>query len=169
MAQFRPNNDYHVLPKTRVGNTRNPIPFEAGNYNGNPFINVSEDGRSVTFTLQSGPTKNGVNGCFVENLIQFSAHLVHFRNQIKHRHEANKAVDKLTEALFWLDNRNAVDWHHRRFTNQMRFASRQVQDPFACDCIGCDPDDCLAQAERVPPVPSLHLEETSPAPVSDSG
>ena len=72
----------------------------------NKFIYVRQDKNSISFTIQNGPIKeNGVNGCQVDTIIEAAKIIINGLNKNFPCKENEKAIEKLTEALMWLEER----------------------------------------------------------------
>ena len=77
-------------------------PLPNGEYK--PFITVTDE--SVTFVGQGGPIKEvGVNGCQIDDIIEFARDVITVFNQRFPCHENSIALTKLDEALLWLMKR----------------------------------------------------------------
>jgi hypothetical protein len=65
-----------------------------------PFVYVQDD--SVTFIGQGGPIKEiGVNGCQIDDLIEFARDVLQVFNQRVPCRETSMMITKLDEALLW--------------------------------------------------------------------
>lgn len=65
-----------------------------------PFVIVTDE--SVTFTGQGGPIKEvGVNGCQIDDLIEFAKDALTIFNQRVPCRETSMMITKLDEALLW--------------------------------------------------------------------
>ena len=72
------------------------------------FIYVRNDKNSLSFTLQNGPVKeNGVNGCQVDTIIYAAKAILRGLNKEFPCRENSLAINKLDEALHWLEFRKA--------------------------------------------------------------
>ena len=72
----------------------------------NNFVYVRNDVNSIAFTIQNGPVEeNGVNGCQVDTMIEASLAIIKGLNGNFPCKENGKAIEKLTEALFWMEER----------------------------------------------------------------
>lgn len=70
------------------------------------FIYVRHDVNSLAFTIQNGPIKEvGVNGCQVDEVIATARAIISGLNEKFPCRENSIAINKLTEALFWLEER----------------------------------------------------------------
>ena len=88
---------------SKVRNDR-AYPFENGAYKGNPYIQVTDLG--VVFTGQTGPIKEvGLNGCQIDDLISFSRDVIKVFNDRVSCTENTLVIQKLEEALLYLDAR----------------------------------------------------------------
>ncbi len=73
-----------------------PIPWEDGEFE--KFINISEDGTTVSFKLQKGTFKqNGWNGCYPIQIVRF-AHQLYKNSDVKDR-ETSQITTNLEDAL----------------------------------------------------------------------
>jgi len=70
------------------------------------FIEVNTKGNSITFNIQNGPIKeNGVNGCQVDTILTAVKTIVEGLNKNFPCMENEKAIEKMTEALMWMEER----------------------------------------------------------------
>jgi len=70
------------------------------------FVYVRHDVNSISFTIQNGPIKeNGVNGCQVDTMLIAVKTIVERLNENFPCKENEKAIEKMTEALMWLEER----------------------------------------------------------------
>jgi hypothetical protein len=82
----------------KEGERAYPVPN--GNYKGNEFIHVEDD--RVTFIGQGGPIKEvGVNGCQIDDIIEFAKDVLTVFNQRVPCRETSMIITKLDEALLW--------------------------------------------------------------------
>jgi len=69
-------------------------------------INITDRMNTISFRLQNGPIgQNGVNGCQVDTMIEASMIIIKSLNENFPCKENEKAIEKLTEALFWIEER----------------------------------------------------------------
>ena len=72
----------------------------------NNFIYVRNDVNSLSFTIQDGPIKeSGINGCQVDTVIETAKTIIEGLNKNFPCHENEMVIEKLTEALMWIEER----------------------------------------------------------------
>ena len=72
----------------------------------NNFVEINDNANAITFKLQHGPIKeHGVNGCQVDTIIEAAMMILEGLNEQVPCTETSMAVNKLEEALIWLESR----------------------------------------------------------------
>ncbi len=70
------------------------------------FIEINTTSNSITFHIQNGPIKEkGVNGCQVDTILTTVKVIVEGLNKNFPCIENEKALEKMTEALMWMEER----------------------------------------------------------------
>ncbi len=70
------------------------------------FIEVNDNGNSITFNIQNGPIKeNGKNGCQVEDMVAVAKHIIEKLNDNYPCRENAMMITKLDEAIMWSKKR----------------------------------------------------------------
>lgn len=103
--------DYKPIPFDEA----NPraIPFPDGKFGDNEYVEISDNGRKVTFTIQQGPTTEGFNGTYPDALILFARAFLEAKNvgNMFNRHTSMAVTD--------LENAN-LHLHARREDRERR-------------------------------------------------
>jgi hypothetical protein len=72
----------------------------------NSFVYIRKDKNSISFTLQKGAIKeNGKNGCQIDTVIAVAKAILEGLNKKLPCRENRGAIEKLDNALEWLDTR----------------------------------------------------------------
>ena len=104
--------NYNAIPF----DPKNPraIPFPDGAFGDNPFVQISNEGTTVTFQMQQGSTLDAINGTHPEAVILFAKSFLEEKNKgdFFNRH-TSMAVTDLENANLHLLAR-AADRHARR-------------------------------------------------------
>jgi len=69
-------------------------------------IHITDEKNMISFRIQDGPiNENGVNGCQVDTILLVAKTIVEGLNKNFPCKENEKAIEKMTEALMWMEER----------------------------------------------------------------
>ena len=72
-------HDFSVTPFPKE--SPRAIPFPDGQFGDNQYIQISENGKKVTFNLQQGSTNDDINGTYPDAIILFTRTLLEAKNR----------------------------------------------------------------------------------------
>lgn len=91
--------DYRPIPFNK--DAPRPIPFPDGQFGEDPFIQISDNGTKITFTMQKGDVNKDENGTFPEAMILAAKAMIEEKNKAFPSREGSLVITKLDEALLW--------------------------------------------------------------------
>jgi hypothetical protein len=89
------------------------IPFPDGPFGDNPFINIHDNGKKITFDMQEGSTMEGYNGTYADAIILFARALIEAKNQGPMFNRYNSMAITSLEQANWALFARAAERHAR--------------------------------------------------------